>query len=74
MFISWFIFSNTTSNPRLVKNAAKVMEIMIENFTCPLLFGKDNLEFFSEVGLHSDTENHVCSDDNSLNNKVQGDY
>ena len=50
------------------------MEIMIENFTCPLLFGKDNLEFFSEVGLHSDTENHLCSDDNSLNNKVQGDY
>ncbi|XP_067946680.1 rho GTPase-activating protein 20-like [Watersipora subatra] len=65
------IFVNTTSDPRLVKNAAKVMEIMIENFTCPLLFGYSNLQFFSDETFHGE-HNEICSLDQQLAEQVQG--
>ncbi|XP_067951307.1 uncharacterized protein [Watersipora subatra] len=43
------IFLNSTGDPRLVTDAAKVMEIMIEHFAISSLFGADNLQYFADV-------------------------
>mgnify|MGYP001795858064 CR=1 FL=1 len=46
-------YRNATGDPHLVNNAAKVMQLMIENFANPILFGKSNLEFFTIVTASS---------------------
>lgn len=50
------------------------MELMIENFNCPLLFGDDNLQFFSDITSHNDLNNggDVDETDHRLANQMQG--
>lgn len=46
---SLLFFRNSTGDPNLVNKAAKVMEIMIENFAIASMFGSDNLQYFADV-------------------------
>lgn len=43
------IFRNSAGNPNTVKSAAKVMEILIDEFAMPSMFGSDNLQYFADT-------------------------
>lgn len=47
--VTVFPCRNSTDDPSLVNKAAKVMEILIENYAVSSLFGAENLQFFADV-------------------------
>lgn len=65
--VLYFITRNATGDPLLVNQAAKVMQIMIENFPSVHLFGRKNLEFF-----HCITNRELVTDDSQECETIDG--
>ncbi|XP_046583406.1 uncharacterized protein LOC124290662 isoform X3 [Haliotis rubra] len=43
------MFHTCAEDPGKVEQASRIMQLLIDNFGCPAMFGRDNIEYFTEI-------------------------